>query len=127
MMKRLWFGVGLLLLLLLGTLGVTWQMERIHGPVSTRLEQASQLAQQGNIDAAAQLAQEAQAQWKKHWHFSATFADHNPMEEADGLFAELDAYLQAGDTAEFTAACAHLARLTQAMAEAHGVNWWNLL
>ena len=36
-MKRSWFGLGLLAVLLAGGLLVTWAMERIHEPVARDL------------------------------------------------------------------------------------------
>lgn len=126
-MKRFWFGVCLLAVLLAGCLGVSWGMERLHEPVSRNLEQAAILAQTGDLAGAGELTLQAQADWQKHWHFVAAFADHGPMEEIDALFGALEEYRLGGDHAEFAANCVHLARLTEAMAEAHALNWWNLL
>ena len=49
------------------------------------------------------------------------------MEEIDGGFAQVKAYSQAGEPADFAAACAQTARRVEAMGQAHGLNWWNVL
>lgn len=126
-MKRMWFGIVLLAVLLMGGIGMTLAMHRIHDPISARLAQAAEASQSGQWDKGKALAQGAGADWKQYWRFTAACADHEPMDEIDGLFAELEVYARQGDVSEFAATCAHLAELTRAMGGAHGASWWNLL
>ena len=50
-----------------------------------------------------------------------------PMDEIDALFAEVKVYGRQEDTTQFSAACAHLASLLDAMGESHGCYWWNVM
>lgn len=126
-MKRFTLGIILLAVMLAGCLCVSWGMEHLHRPVSQNLEQAAALACAGDLPEAALLAEKAHQDWQQHWRFVAAFADHGPMEEIDALFAALKTYVSVGEEADFAALCSQLARLTEAMADAHVFNWWNLL
>ena len=126
-MKRGWIGLGLLALLLTVGLLVTGFMGRIHKEVSRELEEAARAAGAGDWAEAAEDARDAFDAWQKHWHFSAAFADHEPMEEIDGQFAQLWPYLQSREAVAFSALCRELARQVDAIGDAHGLNWWNLL
>lgn len=126
-MKRGWIGVGLLTALLVTGLLVTWVMGKTHSEISQELELAAQFAMAGDWEEAAESAGDAYEDWQDKWHFSAAFADHEPMEEIDALFAQLLPYLQDKDSVSFAAACRELARQVDAIGDAHGLNWWNLL
>lgn len=126
-MKRSWMGLGLLLVLLAVSLLVTWAMERIHEPISGDLEQAAVFALTGNWDNGEDSFQKARVTWEKWAHFRACFADHNPMEEIEAGFAELEAYGAAREEVAFAAAAKALARKVAAVGEAHGLVWWNVL
>ena len=126
-MKRGWIGVALLLLLLATGLLVTWHMGRTHREISRELELAADFALAGNWEEAREEAEDAFEDWQEDWHFSAAFADHEPMEEIDALFAQLEAYAATRDGVAFAAVCRQLSQQVEAMGDAHGLNWWNLL
>ena len=126
-MTRGWIGLGLLVALLIGGLLVTEDMGRTHREISEELELAARAAAAGNWEEASETAEEAYEDWQKKWHFSAAFADHEPMEEIDAQFAQLWPYLAKRDWVSFSAACRQLARQVEAIGDAHGLNWWNLL
>ena len=141
-MKRGWIGLGLLGILLTAGLLVTGFMGRVHkdvsreldesnayymGYVSRELEEAARAAGAGNWAEAAEDARDAYEDWQERWHLSAAFADHEPMEQIDGQFAQLWPYLEARDAVAFCALCRALARQVEAIGDAHGLNWWNLL
>lgn len=126
-MKRSWIGLGLLFVLLAGALGTTVFMDRIHQPVASGLRQAAQEALLGQWDQADNLSRQALAQWEKWNHFRACFSDHSPMEEIDAGLEEMKVYLSAREEVAFAASCGELARKVDAMGEAHGLLWWNLL
>ena len=126
-MKRGWIGVGLLTVLLMGGLLVTRVMDKTHSEISEELERAARSAIAGDWEDAAEAAKDAFEEWQENWHFSAAFADHEPMEEIDALFAQLLPYLLDRDGVSFAAACRELARQIKAIGDAHGLNWWNLL
>ena len=126
-MKRGWIGLGLLLLLLAGGLLVTWQMDRCHSAIARELDAAADSALAGDWDAAGAYAKNAKRDWETGWNFSAAFADHEPMESIDAQFSQLGVYGSTRDAVSFAAACVQLARQVEAMGDAHGLTWWNLL
>lgn len=126
-MKRVWFGAGLLIVLLIVSLGVTWGMGRIHKPIATDLNQAAQSAQLGDWHNAEVLSRRAEQGWEKWEHFRACFADHTPTEEVSAELAAMKAARQQRETADFAASCARAAKMVKAVGDAHALCWWNLL
>lgn len=126
-MKRGVFGLGILLVFLVLGLWGSFAMSDLHQPVSKVLEKAAQTALDGDLEAAAIAAKEAQGKWEDHWHPVAMLADHTPMDEIDGMFAQLEIYAQAGNHQHFAACANQLAAMISATAEAHELTWWNLL
>lgn len=127
MEKHFWIGIMLLVALLLVALGITWFMTAIHTPSAQALEQAAQAALQGDIAKAQTLAEKAKVRWKRFRALSAAVAEHDPIEEADSLFAELQIYAAAGSAEEFAVCCAQLNTRILAIIQAHSPAWWNLL
>lgn len=126
-MKRCWFGLGLLIALLVGSLLVTGYMDRANMPLADAMEQAGRKALEGDWGNANALAGKARASWEESWNVGAVFADHEPMEDINGLFAQLEAYAQMKDPLGFAAVCGLLKTQLEAMGDAHGFVWWNLL
>lgn len=126
-MSRFWIGIALLVVFLCLGVWVTWSMNDIHEPISRTLEEAAEAALAGDLKAGTALAAEALDTWERHWHGTAAVADHAPMDEIDGLFAQAEIYAQTGSTADFAAICGRLAKLITAIGEAHSPGWWNLL
>lgn len=126
-MGRFWLGIGLLVLFLVLGLWVGAVMDQVHSDISDTLKQAAQQALNGEMKVAAETAQQAKEKWEKHWHGSATAADHAPMDEIDGLLAQLECYERTGQTGEFAACCTRVSLLVRAMSEAHSLSWWNFL
>ena len=124
-MRRFGLGIALLGVLLLGSLAVGKQMEQIHGPVAQHIEQAISLAAEGSAERAAAAVALAKEQWNRGWKFLAAFADHQPMEEVDDLFAAVAAY--SPDSQEFSACCQQLLQQTAAVLRSQILSWWNLL
>ena len=121
-MRRVWFAAALMLLLGLGGLSVTEQMDRICSPIALLLEQA-EAAQSTD---SARLCAAARDSWEQHRKFVASVTDHEPMEEVDAAFRALEVYLQYGDTMHFSQNCAQLASQVRAIGEAQSINWWNI-
>lgn len=126
-MKRIWIGIGLLAALLLAGIWVADAMADSHEPGAADLRRASQLALEEDWDMAEALTGRARDTWEKRWRVTASFADHEPMDEIDGMFAELKVYARVKDEVAYSGTCAHLAELMDAMGKAHSFNWWNLL
>lgn len=126
-MKRCWFGVCLLAVLLAGSLAVTWGMDAVHRPVAEELDRAARSAQVGDWQQAGAAFVEAQQGWEKWAHFRACFADHTPMEEVDGELAVAQSAAILEEWPDFAASCARASKMVAAVGQAHAFNWWNLL
>lgn len=126
-MKRIWIGIGLLIALLAAGLWVSESMEEAHLPGAKELRKASQLALEEQWPQAEALTKQARSKWEEKWHVTASFADHEPMDEIDALFAELKTYAAVRDEAAYSGTCAYLAELLEAMGHAQSFSWWNLL
>ena len=124
MERRFYLGAGILLAILLLGLLTGWAMDKAQLPAAKLLEQA---AQAEDLQSGAQLAQQAKAMWHRRWKSVAAVADHTPMDEIDTLFAEMDIYIREKEDVHFFACCSQLASLLRAVAEAHKLNWWNML
>ena len=127
MEKRFYFGVGLLVLFLILGIVAAAATDSASAPIARQLEEAAREAVAGDVEKSIALAQSAKQNWQGVWKPFATVADHSPMDEIDGLFAELEIYAQAKDAVHLAACCAQLAELVEAMAEAHRPAWWNLV
>lgn len=126
-MKRGIWGIGILLVLLAFGIATSLHMQSIHRDIGRHLKlaQAAAATQQWQT-AETQMRQAADA-WQRHHTFTAAFADHTPMDEMDGLFAELEVFLKKRESPHFEAVCGRLILQTQAMADSHGIQWWNIL
>ncbi|MBQ7817304.1 MAG: DUF4363 family protein [Oscillospiraceae bacterium] len=126
-MRRLWIGVGFLIVMLVVGIALTVLFDRIHTPLAEDLQQASQLALAEDWEKATALAQQARADWKQYREFIAAVADHEPLEKMEYLLDQLDVYAEARREADFSAVCVELAALADAMLESQSITWWNFL
>ena len=126
-MKRCLTGIAILISMLILSALIAGSMHNVHYRISELLEQAQQAASAENWSQADRLARQANEQWQRYHHFTAAFADHTPMDELDGLFAELMIFLEERESPHFASTCARLSLLAQSMADSHGLQWWNLL
>ena len=125
-MNKLWIAVAVLGILLGLGIGSTLVMEKVHGDLSEELNQAAVLADDRWEDAKT-LAGSARAKWEKYEHLIAALADHEPLEELDGLFAELEVCQRQDDKRCFAVVCVRIASLSEMLSESHTPYWWNLL
>ena len=126
-MKRMWIGAGLLLVLLALGIGLCWGFDALHRPLAAQMEAAGTAALAGNWTEAVETVEEAREKWERFRHFTAAVADHQPLEEIDGLFARLQVLAGGRVVTEFAAECRHLAILAEAIADSQGLSWWSLL
>ena len=126
-MKRIWIGVVLLGVLLIGGIGTGEFMERAHIPVARDVQRAGELALQGEWTLAQALVKRGQDRWEEKWPVTAAIADHEPMDEIDALFAQLKTYEKTRDPAAYSALCGHLGSLLEALSQGHRCKWWNLM
>lgn len=125
-MKRAWFGLILLALLLAAALGAQWAMDQIHLPISQALDQAAAQAVAGDWAGAQALSRQAEQRWEQTRFLRACLADHTPAEQVSAAFARLRAHAAVQDVSAFASAAQELAQMTQAMAKAHDLQWENL-
>ena len=126
-MKRIWIGIALLTALLAAGFGISGFMDQAHQPVAQDIRQAGDLALKEQWGAAQAFAKRGQDRWGEKWPVTAAIADHEPMDEIDALFAQLDIYARAKDAQAYSTLCAHLASLLDAISQSHSFNWWNLM
>ena len=126
-MYRTWFGIFILLFLLFFGSSVSSVLQHLQAPVASQLEDAAKQALSGDLHTGQTLAQKAHQNWLDRWRVTAAFSDHAPMDEIDGLLAQLPCYARSGNTGEFAACCTRCSLLVQAISEAHSLTWWNLL
>ena len=126
-MKRLWIGVAVLILLLAGGIALALGLTGMHTGISWDLAAASLAARKGDLQQAQELVEKASQTWDQFRHISASFTDHEPLEQMDNLFAQLEVFDTIPSPADYAALCTHLAELSLAVAESHTLTWWNLL
>ena len=126
-MKRMWIGVALLGVLLAVGIGLHFGFDALHRPLARQLEAAGTAALAGNWQEAGAAVEESREKWEQFRCFTAAVADHQPLEEIDGLFARLQVLADRGAVTEFTAECRQLAILADAIADTQGLSWWSLL
>ena len=126
-MKRMYIGAALLIMALAAGIAVTVAFSRIHLPIAQTLDAAAEAALEEDWVKAAALRSSAEEQWQRHRHFTAALADHEPLEQIDGLFARLRTLEGQQDAVQFAGDCAELSRLAVAMAASQGIAWWDLL
>lgn len=126
-MNRLWLGITLLVLFLIFGIAVSLVLNNVQQPVVTALEEASRQALSQTPEAGAATAERARTLWTESWHGIAAVSVHGPMEEIDSLFAQLPLYAEGALWGDFSACCARLAKLVEAIGETQSFNWWSLL
>ena len=125
-MTRLWIGVGLLLILLLGSIGLGLGVVPFHEALAEELDAAAKLAVDGSLEQAQKTAFAARDQWQKYQDCFAAVTDHEPMEQMEALFRELS-FLQDDRAVDFACVCAQLSQVAQAIGETQRLKWWGVL
>ena len=126
-MMRTWIGVGILVLLLGIGIFPTIYTADTQDRLAQILAESRESAAVGQWEKAAGKCYQARALWEKHQKATAAVVDHEPMEEVEALFAQLEIYLKARDSVGYCACCASLEVFTRAIGESHSVSWWSLL
>ena len=126
-MSRTVVGALLLVLLLIGGILSAGGMARHNEAIAAQLERAAEQALTGDLDKAGNTVREAREDWESGWNVCAAFTDHGPMEQIDKGFARLQLYEQVKDQAAFAGVCVELAKQVEAIGDAHGAQWWNIL
>lgn len=126
-MNRLWIGVGILVILLVMGIGLLWGSRVFFEELSQEVEQAGELALSGNWQAAGEKAAKSREKWE-HWRkFWSSFTDHEPVEQVQALFSQLELYEKQRLEVDFAAVCLNLSQLAEAIDESHSLRWWSVL
>lgn len=126
-MKRFLIGAALLASLFLGGLLISFTFGRTFEPMADGLVLASQAARDENWPQARELTRHIRQQWSSRWGLTAVFSDHEPMEQVEGLFAQLEIYGSKRQGPAFAALCEKLAQMLTDLGEEHIFTWWNFL
>ena len=126
-MSRLWIGIGILIALLVVGIVFLWLSNDFHRDITAILEQAGQAAMAENWQLAEQKLQEGQNKWNRYRRFLSAITDHEPMEEMDSLFSQLELFGQCRLKVDFIAVCNSLSHLAEAVDEYHSLKWWSIL
>lgn len=126
-MNRLWIGVVILFLLPALGVGMLRGSAVFFGECSRDLEEAGDLAMAGNWSAAGAKVAQSRTRWERYQRFWAAFTDHEPIEQMQTLFSQLEVYEACRLEAEFATACRSLVNLSEAIDESHSLRWWSIL
>lgn len=126
-MKRIWIGIALLVTILVTGCLATHFMERNHMAIAEDLDRAAQLALEEQWEGALSLTARAKENWEKKRPITACFAEHEPLEEIDEVFARLEIYAAAREEVSYGSDCAGLAEKLRALAQCHKLTLWNLI
>lgn len=126
-MKRMWIGIGLLLVILAAALWLWLGLGGVFGRISASLDRAAEAVAAQNWAEAEENAQAATQAWKTYKKVAASFTDHEPLEDMDALFRELEIYSRDKLSTEYAVVCVHLSRLAEAVEESLSLKWWSLL
>ena len=126
-MKRIWFGVGLLVALLVLGIWSSSFMERTHLTHAESLNRAADLAAAGNWSTAMDLCSDAKKAWDQKQFLIAALCTHEPMDQIEGLFAQLEVSAAAQNSESFRSTCVYLARQLEALGKSHNLNLENIL
>ena len=126
-MKRLWLGVAFLTLFLILGIWQTAGLSKIHNDLSKTLSDAATAARLRDWKTADVLSDAAQTQWDRFRKLIASFADHEPLEEAERLFAELQLCKSLSLEENYAIVCSNLSQICKAIGESFQISWWNVL
>lgn len=126
-MLRLWIGIGILAILLAMGIGLLWGSGVFFEELSQDLQQAGEFALAGNWQAAGEKVEKSREKWEAYRPFWASFTDHEPVEQMQNLFAQLELYRARQLEVEFAAVCRNLVHVAEAIDESHSLKWWSVL
>lgn len=126
-MKRLWIGVVLLAVMLAAGVVMLVVSRNFYGEFSAALEQSGECAMAGNWTEAADKLRESRQLWEQYRRFWSASADHEPVEEVQRLFSQLEIYEKCRQGTEFAVICRSIVHRAEAIDESQGLKWWSIL
>ncbi len=127
MEKRFWLGAALLGLFLVFGFLISAKMTALHYEAAKALDQAADMTLAGDFDGGCEKAFRAYDIWLDCRKFTASVADHSPMDDVEQLFAEMEVYAKTEEKPHFAACCRQLGVMLRSMYDAHRPTWWNFL
>ena len=121
-MKRIWFGVALLFVMLILGLGSSNLMERIHENQAEDLSRAAECAMADNWAGAEKYLQSARREWDRNRSLISGLSDHEPMDQAEGLFSQLEVFAASRDRVSFGSTCRYLSSQLEALGKSHSLS-----
>lgn len=126
-MKHLYIGLGILSIILLGSLCSLFAMNRNLGEAEQLLEAAWDDCQVEAFETARISAQAAQDCWQKGYGLTASLIDHGPLEEANRTFAQMEACARLQEWDEFAQSCKSLLTMVRDLQEREKPLYYNIL
>lgn len=126
-MKRSWFGLALLLILLGAGFACHWGSAKLCDPTRKALEEAAQAALNEDWATVQQRSDRARQQWERILGISSAVADHRRLEQIQAGFSNLEVWLTRQDPAAAAACCRELACQLEALADSQELSWRNVL
>lgn len=116
-MRRLWISVGLLLLLLGGSLFNAWYAKELTDAMGEQLRLAQQMTETGRWEQALALTQEVYDQWEsRHFYLHSTMR-HSDTDQILRGFRTVIEYLRLQEPDQYNAANADLITQLELLAE----------
>ena len=126
-MKRLWTAAAILLLLLAACLASARYAGALTSGLTGRLEQAQEVAAQGDWEEAARLSREAFQLWQDHEFYLHVLRRHGDTDQIYRAFRALEQYLALEESDQYTAANADLIAQLELLSEMEQPSWENIL
>ena len=126
-MKRLWTAAAILLLLLAACLASARYAGALTSGLTGRLEQAQEVAAQGDWEEAARLSREAFQLWQDHEFYLHVLMRHGDTDQIYRAFRALEQYLALEESDQYTAANADLIAQLELLSEMEQPSWENIL
>lgn len=126
-MKRFWAAITILAVLLGATLWNAWYAEQLTGGLAQQLEQAQELAAQGDWEGASELSRRAFQRWQDHQTYLHVLMRHSDTDQILCSFRALEQYLTLEEPDQYTAANAELITQLELLAEMEQPSLVNIL
>ena len=126
-MKQVWIGLGILVALLVGGIWMGNTLDQAHEQQIRDLNQARVAAAAENWNLAEAHLTRAKQKWDEKRNISGTLYRQDPLDQIDGLFAQLAAQLACRSREGFCANCALLEKYLENLPQSHSFHWRNLL
>ena len=126
-MRRCYLGAGVLAaLLLLGIFSSRW-MENHHSGLAERLLSAADAAEAGEWEDFLRLTSGVEEEWNQKRSLTAVLADHQYLEQAEGLLGQLISAARRREAAQCARLCRDMAHIFRVLSEDQRLRWENLL